>query len=158
MYLKNDDAKIMMGIETDDIINEPFESSLKKYQEGLETKMKRSHFIFESANLLYYYLHKISIKWVKSHINSPSWIKKTTTINQKNKDNECFKYAVAIVLNHKTLGSHPERISSEMKTYVDQYNWKDIEFPPCPKNWIKLEQNNKKFPLILYMYHTILRK
>ena len=62
MYLKNNDAKIMMGIETDDIINEPFESSLKKYQEGLETKMKRSHFIFESANLLYYYLHKISIK------------------------------------------------------------------------------------------------
>ena len=33
MYSKSDNAKIMKGTETDDIINEIFESFLKKYQE-----------------------------------------------------------------------------------------------------------------------------
>ena len=48
-----------MGIETDNIINELFESFLEKYQEGLETKMRGSDFVFESVDLLYYSsLHK----------------------------------------------------------------------------------------------------
>ena len=50
---ESDNVEIMMGIETNDIIEELFKSS-KKYQEGLETKMKGSKFVFESVNLLYY--------------------------------------------------------------------------------------------------------
>ena len=62
MNSKSDNVEIMMGIETDDIINELFESFLKKYQEGLETKMREgSNFVFESVDLLYYSLHKISL-------------------------------------------------------------------------------------------------
>ena len=52
MHTKSNNIEIMNGIETDDIINELFEFFLKKYQEGLETKMKGSHFIFESVDLL----------------------------------------------------------------------------------------------------------
>ena len=40
MDSKSDNVEIMMGIETDDIINELFKSFFKKYQEGLETKMR----------------------------------------------------------------------------------------------------------------------
>ena len=64
MYTRSNNAKIMMGTETDDIINKPFESFLKKYQEGLETKMEGSSFMFESVDLLYYSLHKISLNRV----------------------------------------------------------------------------------------------
>ena len=39
---KSDNIEIMMGTETDDIIKELCESFLKKYQEGLKTKMKGS--------------------------------------------------------------------------------------------------------------------
>ena len=46
MNSKSDNVEIMMGIETDDIINELFKSSLKKYQEGLKTKMRGSDFVF----------------------------------------------------------------------------------------------------------------
>ena len=51
--LKSDNTEIMMGIETDYIINEPFESSLKKCQEGLEKKMRWSDFFNESFDLCY---------------------------------------------------------------------------------------------------------
>ena len=57
-YTKSNNAEIISGIETDDIINELFKSFLKKYQEVLETETKRSNFVFESVDLLYYSLRK----------------------------------------------------------------------------------------------------
>ena len=105
MNSKSDNVEIMMGIETDDIINELFESFLKKYQEGLETKMREgSNFVFESVDLLYYSLHKISLNRGASYIDSPEWLKnKKTTINPKNKDNECLKHAIIAALNCEQL-------------------------------------------------------
>ena len=43
----------MKGTETNDIIDELLESFLKKYQEGLETKVEGRNFVFESVDLLY---------------------------------------------------------------------------------------------------------
>ena len=92
MHSKSDNVNIMMGIETNDVINELFKSFLEKYQEGLETKMRGSQFVYESVDLLYYSLHKISLNKGGSYIDFPSWIKhKGATINSQNKDNEYFK-------------------------------------------------------------------
>ena len=59
MHAKSDNITIMSGIETDDVINELFNIFRRRYQEGLETKMKGSSFIFECIDLLEYHLHKI---------------------------------------------------------------------------------------------------
>ena len=112
MHTKSDNIEIMNGIETNDIINRLFKSFLRRYQEGLETKIKGSKFIFENVDLLYYSLHKISLNRGESYIDSPGWIKnKKETINQKNKDNECFKYAITAALHHNKRNNHPEKIS-----------------------------------------------
>ena len=105
MYSKSDNVEIMMGIETDDIINELFESFSKRYQDGLEKSMKEeSNFVFESVDLLYYSLHQISLNRGESCIDSPEWLKnKRAIINPQNKDNECFKYAIRVALNHKKI-------------------------------------------------------
>ena len=58
MHTKNDNIEIMMGSETDDIIEEPFEFLLRKYLEELEESMKGSGFIFVSVDLLYYHPQK----------------------------------------------------------------------------------------------------
>ena len=92
LHTKSNNIEIMNGIETNDIINELFKCFLRRYQEGLETKMKGSEFIFESVDLLYYSLHKISLNRGRSYIDSPAWLQSNkVTINLKNKDNECFK-------------------------------------------------------------------
>ena len=128
-----------MSIETDDIIKELFESFKKIYQEGLETKMKGSEFLFESVDLLYYILHKISLNRGGSYIDSPDWIKhKKATINPQNKDNECFKYAITAELNHEKNLKNPQRISN-LKLFFGQYNWEEIEFPSHSKDWKKFE-------------------
>ena len=85
MHTKSDNITIISGIETDDAINELFKTFRRRYQEGLETKMKGSSFTFERIDLLEYHLHKISLNRASLHINSPEWIKsKGVTINPKN--------------------------------------------------------------------------
>ena len=58
-------------------------------------------------------------------------------------------------MNHNEINNHPERISN-LKPFIDKYNWKDIEFPSSSKDWKKFEQNNKTIALnILYVpYNT----
>ena len=103
----------MSGIETEDIINELFNTFHKRYQEGLETKMKKSRFTFERVDILEYHLHKISLNRGSSYIESPKWIKnKGVTINPKNtKDNNCFQYEVIAALNYQNIDPHPEKNS-----------------------------------------------
>ena len=75
----------MNGIETDDIINELFESFLKRY-EKLEPRIRKGgNFVFESADLLNYSLHKISLNRGGSYIDSPSWLKKKKSNNKSKK-------------------------------------------------------------------------
>ena len=81
---------------------------------------------------------------------------KGVTINPKNtKDNKCFQYAVTTALNHRNIDHHPERIS-KLRPFINNYNWKDIEFSPDKKDYIKFERNNKTIALnILYVpYNT----
>ena len=105
MHTKSDNIEIMMGSETDDIIDELFNFFLQKYQGGLEESMRRSEFIFDSVDLLYYNLQKINLnRKGSSYIDSPKWLKnKKATINPKNNDNNCFQYALTVALNYQNV-------------------------------------------------------
>ena len=151
MHTKSDNIVIMRGFETEDVSNELFNTFHKWYQEGLETKMRESSFKFESINLLEYALHKISLNRGSSYIESPEWIhNKGATINPKStKDNNCFQYAIIAALNHHNINNHPERIS-KLKPFIDNYNWKDIEFPSNSKDWRKFECDNKTIALNIF--------
>ena len=149
MRRKSDNIEIMMDSETDEIIEKRFKSLLQIYQEGLEESMKRRDFIFDSVSLLYYRLQKTSLKRTgSSYIDSPKWLKnKRTTINPKNSNNNCFQYPLIVALNYQTIKKDPQRIS-KIKSFINQYNWKEIDFPAQPsKDWKKFESNNKSIAL-----------
>ena len=111
MHTKGDNIDIMMGSETDEIIEELFKSILQRYQEGLEESMDGSHFIFGSVDGLYYNLNKISLRKGGSYIDSPKWLKnKKATINPKNNDDKCFQYAITVALNHEQIKKDSQRI------------------------------------------------
>ena len=46
MHSKSDNIEIVVGIKTDEVIEELFESLLQRYQNGLEESMRGSEFIF----------------------------------------------------------------------------------------------------------------
>ena len=75
MHTKSDNVEIMNGTDTSDAVNKLINSFMKRYQEGLETKMKRSSYIFARIDLLEYHLHKIILNRGSSYIDSPIWIK-----------------------------------------------------------------------------------
>ena len=135
MYTISVNIEIMIGNKTSEIIKKLFNSLLQKYQEGLGESMRENKFIFDSVDLLYYKLQKVSLKRGRLYIPSPKWLKnKNATISPENKDDKCFKHAVAVVSNHEQIKSHPERIS-KIKAFIGQYNWKKINFPSQKEDW-----------------------
>ena len=52
------------------------------------------------------------------------------------------------------LKKNPQRISN-IKPFIDQYNWKEIDFPLHSLDWKKFQSNNKTVALnILYVPHN----
>ena len=128
MHTKSVNIEIMMGSETDEINEDLFKSLLQRYQEGLEESMRGSELIFDGIDALYYDLYKVSLSRGGSYIDSPEWLKnKRTTINSKNNDGKCFRYALTVALNYQNVKYIPKRIS-KIKSFIDKYNWKEIDF------------------------------
>ena len=117
--------------------------------------MRGSEFIFDSVDALYYDLNKINLSRSGSYVDSPEWLNnKKATINPKNNDNKCFPYALTDALNYGQIKKDRQRIS-KIKSFIDQYNWKEIDFPSHRKDWKKFESNNKSIHLhILYVPHN----
>ena len=129
---------------------------MQNYQEGLEESMRGCEIVYDSVDILYYKLNKISLSRCGSYIDSPKWLKnKKATINPKNKDEKCFEYALTVALNCEKIKKDPQRIS-KIKPFIDQYNWKEVDFPSHGKDWKKIKINNKSIALnILYVpYNT----
>ena len=82
IHSKSDNIEFMSYDNVNEVVHKPFESLLSVYQIGLETSMRRSDFIFDSVELLYYKCHKINFKRGGSYIDSTDWIKKKN--NNKN--------------------------------------------------------------------------
>ena len=120
MHSKNNNIKISVNNEADEVIKKRFDSLKNRHQNNLES-MKGSDFVFDYVHLLYYKGHKINMNRGGSYIDSPDWIKnKKATINPINKkDNKCFQYAVTVVLNHEGIGKHSERII-KIKSFINK--------------------------------------
>ena len=102
MYTKSDNIKIMIDNETDEIIEKLFDSFFTSISRKFRTINERSEFVFDSADLLFYKCHKISLNRGGLYIDSPKWFKnKKVTKNPKNNDDKCFQYAVTVALTIK---------------------------------------------------------
>ena len=102
LYSKSDNVEILHAVDTNGVIDKLFNTFLKRYQDGLETKMTASSYFFEKVDLLQYHFHKITLKRGSSYIPSPEWINnKKSTINPQNiNDNNCFLYSIVAALNY----------------------------------------------------------
>ena len=104
-----------------------------------------------------YHFHKVTLKRGSSYIPSPKWINiKISTINPQNtEDNNCFQYSIVAALNHQKITNHSERMIN-LKPFINNYNWNDLQFPAGHKDYSAFEKNNSEIALnILYVpYNT----
>ena len=154
MHTGSDNIEITIGDDNDDIIEELFKSFIQKYEENLQNKMRGSDFEFDRVNSLYYDFNEISLNRGGSYIDSPKWLKdKKSTINPKNNDDKCLQYTITLALNLDKINRDPQRIS-KIKPFINQYNWKDIDFPSTSKDWRKFDLNNEVALNVLYLPHN----
>ena len=101
--------------------------------------------IYDETNNYYYF----AIKNL-TELNSLVWLqcKKEAKINNNN--NNHFQNALDNAFYYQTIESNLQRIS-KLRPYINNYNWKGIEFPAGSKEWQKFEQSSKQLHLIYYM-------
>ena len=66
-----DNIKFTSCNDTNEVINELFDSLLSRFQDNLETSMRGSDFIFHSVKVMHYKCHKVNFKGGGSCIDSP---------------------------------------------------------------------------------------
>ena len=97
--------------------------------------------INDEANNYYYFAVKNL-----SELNSLGWLraKKETIINNNdnnnNNNNNNFQNALDNSLSYQTIEKDLQRISN-LKPYINKYNWEGINFPAGSKEWQKFEKN-----------------
>ena len=104
----------------------------------------------DEAKKCYYFAVKNELE-----LYSSEWLKnkKAAIVN----DDNCFQNAVNDALNYQKIKKDPEVISN-IKPFINQYNWKRIEFQSNQKSRKSLKKTINKFFLVYYMYNTILNK
>ena len=50
----------------------------------------------------------------------------------KNGNEKCFQYDITVALNYEQIKKDPQRIS-KIKPFIEQYDWKEIDFPSHKK-------------------------
>ena len=86
LHTKINNIEIIMGNETDEIIDELFETFSQNYQKDLEESTRGSKLNFDSVDLLYYNLQKVSLNEKESsYIDSSKWLKDKKSNNKSKK-------------------------------------------------------------------------
>ena len=105
-------------------------------------KLRDSKFVFDSILCTDINIHRLNLTRGSSYISLPDWLeKKKAIINPKNKDNECFKWAVIAGLKWEEIDCHPERIS-KLRRYEDEFDWSGIMYPASIKDINRFEMIN----------------
>ena len=151
IYSASKPVEPFMGADTDDAIDNLFDTLLQRFQQAIETSIEGGiEFTHESVALLYYYFHRIDMRRAESYIAFPDWLRnKGATINpKKQKDNKCFQYAITIALNYnKFLKKYLKKIEKIKRS--------DIDFSSYQRDWKEFEQNNTSIALnVLFVSHN----
>ena len=100
---------VYRGSDLDQIVDEMIDNM--KFQ--IENPaLLNSRFVFDEVLFMNIDLHQLNLKRGSSYLPLPDWLAcKKAIINPKNKDQECFKWAVIAALRWEEINSNPERIS-----------------------------------------------
>ena len=101
-----------------------------------------SRFRFDEVVFLDVNFHRLNLTRGSSYLPLPDWTeKKKAIINPQNDDEECFKWAVITALEWTEIKSHSERMSN-LKKFVDNYDWSGLRFPVSIKDIREFEIEN----------------
>ena len=102
--------------------------------------LRNSRFVFDEFLYLDVNLHQLNLMRGSSYLPLPDWLgRKKVIVNPHNNDEECFKWLVIAV---ESAGmKDPQRVSN-LRKFMDDYDWSGLEFPVSIKDIGKFETMN----------------
>ena len=117
--------------------------------DGIITNMKfqienpallNSRFVFDEFLYLDVNFHQLNLTRGSSYLPLLDWLgRKKAIVNPHNDDNECFKWSV--IAAEKVGMKDPQRVSN-LRKFMDDYDWSGLEFPVSIKDIGKFESRN----------------
>ena len=99
-----------------------------------------SRFIFDEFLYLDVNFYQLNLMRGSSYLPLPDWlVRKKVIVNPHNDDEECFKW---YVITAENVGmKDPQRVSN-LRKFMDNYDWSGLEFPVSIKDIGKFETRN----------------
>ena len=104
---------------------------------------------------MYYKYHKINLYSGVKYVNYTKWIKKTINFTSK-KYKKHFQYTVTVALILGEIKKYLQRIT-QIKPFMNKYNWERKYFPSEKDDWKKIEKNNVTY-ILLKIYPAYVSK
>ena len=99
-----------------------------------------SRFVFDEFLYLDVNFHQLNLMRGSSYLPLPDWLARNQAIvNPHNDDEECFKWSV--IAAERAEMKDPQRVSNVRK-FMDNYDWSGLEFPVSIKDIGKFETRN----------------
>ena len=122
-----------------------FNSLMMSVYQGSKTDqivdgMIDSRFVFDEFLYLDVNFHQLNLTRGSSYLPLPDLLaSKKAIVNPHNDDEECFKWLVIAVEN---AGMKDPQCVSNLRKFIDNYNWSGLEFPVSIKDIGKFETRN----------------
>ena len=71
---------------------------------------------------------------------------KRAILNPHNTENKSFQYLITLSLYHEQIGKNYNRVSN-IKPYINNFNWENINFPPTQQDYKSFEMNSTSVAL-----------
>ena len=99
-----------------------------------------SRFVFDEFLYLDVNFHQLNLMRGSSYLPLPDWLaRKKAVVNPHNDDEECLKWSVIAAENAGM--KDPQRVSN-LRKFIDNYDWSKLEFPVSIKDIGKFETRN----------------
>ena len=130
-------TSVYRGSETDQIVDGMIDNMKFQIENPV---LLNSRFVFNEFLYLDINFHQLNLMRGSSYLPLPDWlVRKKAIVNPHNDDKECFKWSA--IAAEKVGMKDPQRISN-LRKFMDNYNWSGLEFPVSIKDIGKFETRN----------------
>ena len=130
-------TSVYRGSETDQIVDGMIANIRFQIENPalLNSRLIFNEFLYLDANF-----HQLNLMRGSSYLPLPDWLaKKKAIVNPHNDDEECFKWSVITAEN---VGMKDPQHISNLRKFMDNYDWSRLEFPVSIKDIGKFETRN----------------
>ena len=130
-------TSVYRGSETDQIVDRMI-ANMKFQIEN--PALLNSRFVFDEFLYLDINFHQLNLTRGSSYLPLPDWLaRKKAIVNPHNDDEECFKWSVIAV---EKVGMKDPQCISNLRKFMDNYDWSGLEFPVSIKDIGRFESRN----------------